>query len=108
MNMPKWLTTRRTTLIITAFLSTLTYFTSQNVPSIDDLLSANMTKIVEATKMSGGVLLTIIIILIGIFIYLWIDAGKEDKMDKLIKEMKSINRKLNKIEKHFTESRRGQ
>lgn len=97
--MPKWLTARRITLIITAFLSGLTYFMSQNVPSIEDLLSANMTKIVGATKMSGGALLTIIIILVGIFIYLWIDAGKEDKIDKLIKEMKSLNQKVNKIEK---------
>lgn len=95
--MPKWLTPRRKTLLITAFISVLTYFTSRNVPSVEDFLSGNMTRIVEVTKMPAGALVAIIIILIGIFVYLWIDAGKSQEIERLISEIEGTNTRIDKL-----------
>jgi hypothetical protein len=100
------MTKRRCTLLITVALSFLSVVLPQNIPSINDLLSANLTRIMEATKMSVGVLVAIIIVLIGILVYLWIDAGKESKLDELIREVKLLNRRLHKVEKRM--GRQGQ
>jgi len=91
--------TKRITLLITIFVAILAYLVPERVGVVNALLSANTTRIREATKLSTGALLAIGVILAGIFVYLWIDAGKEDKTDILIREMKLLNRKTGRIEK---------
>ena len=99
------MTARRITLLITTVFAVITYLISENLPTVDTLLSANMTKIMEVTNLSAGMVAAIIIALVGIFIYLWIDAGKEDKMDILIKQIKSLNCKMSRIERKLGNKR---
>ena len=68
---------------------------------MQDLISSNVTvkHIEEVTEMPLGFLVGLTILGITIFVYLWIDAGKEDKTDILFREMKLLNRKTSRIEK---------
>ena len=68
---------------------------------MQDLVSSNATveHIEEVTKMPFWFLVGLTVLVVTIFAYLWINAGKEDNMDTLIRKMESLNRKVNRIER---------
>ena len=89
----KKLTRKRIMLLIGFALSIITMLLSQT--PLQTLVSSNTTivYIEEVTRMPFWVFVGLIVLVIVICIYLWVEAGEEDNVDKLEK----------KIDKYFSD-----
>jgi hypothetical protein len=65
---------------------------------MNDFISGNFTQVLEATKMPTSILAGMLVLLIGIFIYLWMEAGKKDKdITEIKKDITGIKDDIDKI-----------
>ena len=88
------MTARRITLLTATFVAVVAYVVPENVETVKAFLSLNTTNIREVTRLPVTVLLPIGVALIGIFVYLWIDAGEEDSVSKLGESIDLLNKNI--------------
>ena len=83
----RMLTHKRIMLLVGLVLSLITMLLSQT--PLQDMVSLNTTVIYieEVTRMPFWFLVGLVVLIIVIFIYLWIEAGEEDGIDKLDKKI---------------------